>query len=49
MNNVDTQYNALVVDIDRNGNVKCDRTGVGSKSVFGRQMRFDISDGKLPY
>lgn len=35
----------LVQDILDNGRFKNDRTGVGCKSVFGRQLRFDLSKG----
>lgn len=37
-------YLDLLRDIMANGNSRPDRTGVGTKSVFGRQLRFDISD-----
>jgi thymidylate synthase len=39
------QYRALVRDILKNGTESDDRTGVGTISVFGRQMRFDLSKG----
>lgn len=39
------QYLALMQDILDNGVVKKDRTGVGSLSVFGRQLRFDLKEG----
>ncbi len=39
------QYLELMQDVLENGNVKPDRTGVGTLSVFGRQMRFDLSKG----
>ena len=39
------QYQELVRKILAEGHVKTDRTGVGTKSLFGYQMRFDLSHG----
>jgi thymidylate synthase len=39
------QYHDLLEDVLNNGEVKDDRTGVGTISVFGRQLRFDLSKG----
>jgi thymidylate synthase len=45
MNKLDKQYTDLLQDIIDNGIEKKDRTGTGTKSVFGRQIRHKMSDG----
>src|SRR3954452_22989759 len=39
------QYLHLVRDILEHGTPKSDRTGTGTLSLFGRQLRFDLGDG----
>jgi len=39
------QYLELLQDILNNGEIKDDRTGVGTHSVFGRHLRFDLRRG----
>jgi len=45
MNNLDKQYLELLDDILVNGTLKDDRTGTGTYSVFGRQIRHNMKDG----
>jgi thymidylate synthase len=45
MNNLDKSYQQLLSDVLENGHKKNDRTGTGTISVFGRQIRHKMSQG----
>jgi thymidylate synthase len=45
MNNVDLQHKELIKKILKDGHLKKDRTGVGTKSIFGAQMKFKMKEG----
>jgi thymidylate synthase len=42
------QYLDLMRRVWEEGDERRDRTGVGTRSIFGAQMRFDLSDGRMP-
>jgi thymidylate synthase len=45
MHNIEEEYRQLLMDILINGVKKEDRTGTGTQSVFGRQIRHSMSEG----
>lgn len=42
------QYLDLMRRVWNDGDERVDRTGVGTRSLFGVQLRFDLSDGRMP-
>ena len=42
---IPTPYEDLLREVMESGNPKSDRTGTGTRSLFGRQIRFDLSQG----
>lgn len=45
MPKINDQYEQLLKDVLDTGEPRNDRTGVGTRSVFGRQLRYDLSKG----
>lgn len=42
---VNTQYEDLLAHVLEHGTAKSDRTGTGTRSIFGHQLRFSLTDG----
>ena len=42
------QYLHLMQRIWEQGDERVDRTGIGTRSIFGAELRFDLSDGQIP-
>lgn len=48
INRNEEQYLNLLREILQSGRQGDDRTGTGTRSLFGRQLHFDLTDGKIP-
>jgi len=48
MRHPEFQYLDLLAQVLAHGDQRVDRTGVGTRSIFGAMVRFDLSDGSVP-
>lgn len=48
MRHPEYQYLDLIETVLERGDERIDRTGVGTRSIFGAMLRFDLSDGHVP-
>jgi len=48
MNHAEQQYLNLLGRVLSDGDERMDRTGIGTKSLFGELLRFDLSGGQVP-
>lgn len=48
LSHYEDQYLALMRRVWEHGDERMDRTGVGTRSLFGEQLRFDLRDGRVP-
>lgn len=48
MSHPEQQYLDLLANVLNHGDERMDRTGVGTRSIFGAMVRFDLSDGTAP-
>lgn len=48
INHEENQFLHVMADIINHGVVRDDRTGAGTKSIFSRELRFDLSKGRIP-
>ena len=48
VNHPELQYLRLLERVLDKGDARLDRTGVGTRSLFGELLRFDLSDGQVP-